>query len=186
MSGELAPAMVQVVRFTVAGVPVERASAGLGRPYTVVYDGACKVCKRIVGTLTRLDRRQLLELTPSQGPGVRARYPWIPERAYAESVQLIAADGRTWQGAAAVERIIELIPKGWLFSWIFKLPFVRPLAERFYRWFARHRYALGCGAHCQYRQLALDFEGVEAKALPGPARPNGGAVAALPTASGNA
>jgi len=34
---------------------------------------------------------------------------------------------------------------------------VRPLAERFYRWFARNRYRLGCGEHCQFRELDLEF-----------------------------
>jgi predicted DCC family thiol-disulfide oxidoreductase YuxK len=179
-----APATIPVVRFTIAGVPVEQASAGLGRPYTVVYDGACRVCQRIVRALTRWDRDHQLELVPSQGPGVRARFPWIPERSYAESVQLIAADGQTWQGAAAVERIIDLMPKGWLISWVFSLPFVRPLAERLYRWFARYRYRLGCGKHCQYRQLALDFEGAEATALPAPSGPP--APPALPAPGGRA
>lgn len=174
MSAAAAAATLPVVRFTVAGVPVEPTSAGLGRPYTIVYDGACRVCQRIVRVLTRWDKRGLLELVPSQAPGVKARFPWLPERAYAESVQLIAADGRTWQGAAAVERIIDLMPKGWLISWVFSIPAVRPLAERFYRWFARHRYRLGCGKHCQYRPLAVDFEGTEApKALP--PRPANGA-----------
>jgi predicted DCC family thiol-disulfide oxidoreductase YuxK len=28
---------------------------------------------------------------------------------------------------------------------------VRALADRFYRWFARNRYRLGCGSHCQSR-----------------------------------
>jgi predicted DCC family thiol-disulfide oxidoreductase YuxK len=164
-------ATVPVVRFTIAGAPIEKASAGLGRPYTVVYDGSCRVCKRIVRALTRWDKHHLLELTPSQAPGVKARFPWVPERAYAESVQLIAADGHTWQGAAAVERIIDLMPKGWLISWIFSIPAVRPLAERFYRWFARHRYQLGCGKHCQYRQLALDFDVAEAPAAALPPAP---------------
>ncbi len=186
MSGALAPATVSVVRFTIAGVPVEKASLGLGRAYTVVYDGACRVCQRIVRTLTRWDRDRLLEFAPSQGPGVRARFPWVPERAYAESVQLIAADGRTWQGAAAVEHIIDLMPKGWLLTWVFSIPFVRPLAERFYRWFAMHRYALGCGKHCQFRQLALDFEGEEPKALPAAPSPPPAAAGALPAPVGRA
>ena len=42
-------------------------------------------------------------------------------------------------------------------SWIFSIPFVRPLAERFYRWFARNRYRLGCGEHCQFRPQDVDF-----------------------------
>jgi predicted DCC family thiol-disulfide oxidoreductase YuxK len=34
---------------------------------------------------------------------------------------------------------------------------VRPLAEKFYRWFARNRYRLGCGEHCQLRESDLSF-----------------------------
>jgi predicted DCC family thiol-disulfide oxidoreductase YuxK len=49
------------------------------------------------------------------------------------------------------------MPKGKLVSWVFKLPYARPLAERFYRWFARNRYRLGCGEHCTYRGERVDF-----------------------------
>jgi predicted DCC family thiol-disulfide oxidoreductase YuxK len=31
---------------------------------------------------------------------------------------------------------------------VFAIPFARTLADRFYRWFARNRYRLGCGEHC--------------------------------------
>ncbi|MGI8548318.1 MAG: thiol-disulfide oxidoreductase DCC family protein, partial [Gemmatimonadaceae bacterium] len=142
-------------RFTVAGDD-PRAKARIldieERPYTVIYDGNCKVCGKVVGVLVRRDRQGVLEVVPSQAPGVHGRFPWIPLRAYAESVQVVRnTDGKTWQGAAAIEAIINAMPKGWLIGWIFKIPFIRPTAERFYRWFARNRYQLGCGAHCEYR-----------------------------------
>jgi predicted DCC family thiol-disulfide oxidoreductase YuxK len=148
------------VRFTIAGVDRDAptaAPAALGRPYTVIYDGDCKVCGRIVRLLRGWDREQILEIISSQTPGVQARFPWIPARAYAESVQLVGPGGRTWQGASAVEQILDLLPKGGLLTWIFSVPFARPLAERFYRWFARNRYRLGCGAHCTYRELMVDY-----------------------------
>ncbi len=148
---------VPVVQFTVRGESAAP-TRGLGRPYTVVFDGNCKVCGRVVRVLTEWDKRsQLLELTSSQTPGVQARFPWIPARAYTESVQLIGSNGRTWQGARAVEQILDALPKGWLVSWLFKLPFARPVAERFYRWFARNRYRLGCGEHCTYREELLEY-----------------------------
>ena len=153
---------VPVVRFTVAGedpAAQARVVGTMGRPYTVVYDGACNVCGRLVNVLAVWDTHGVLEITPSQAPGVHARFPWIPLRAYAESVQVIrTADGQTWQGAAAIEAIINAVPKGRLIGWVFALPFVRPLAERFYRWFARHRYKLGCGKHCQYHPLDVEFD----------------------------
>ena len=163
---------VQVVRFTVRGAPRSPGDAvaggsgytggmwhvGEGRPYTLVYDGTCKVCGKLVGMLVRWDRgSRLLEIVPSQLPGVQARFPWIPARAYLESLQLVGPGGRTWQGAAAVERLLDVLPRGRLISWIFSIPFVRGLADRFYRWFARNRYKLGCGAHCALHAEMLDF-----------------------------
>jgi predicted DCC family thiol-disulfide oxidoreductase YuxK len=145
---------VPVVRFVVAGVESDQCPEGC--PYTVVYDGACNVCQRIVRRLNEWDRRGTFETIPSQAPGVHARFPWIPIQAYRESVQLIGPGGETWQGAAAIEKILDLLPKGRFVSWIFRIPFVRPLADRFYRWFARNRYKLGCGEHCQYRPLEVD------------------------------
>ncbi len=145
---------VPVVRFTVAG---HEESIGLGRPYTVVYDGDCKVCSRLVKLLRKWDRRRDLEIVPSQAPGVMARFPWIPARAYRDALQLIGPGGRTWQGALAIEQLLTILPKGKLFSWLFKIPFMRTVADRFYRWFARNRYRLGCGEHCQLRSESLDF-----------------------------
>jgi predicted DCC family thiol-disulfide oxidoreductase YuxK len=123
----------------------------LNRPFAVVYDGDCAVCTRLAHALQRLDARGTFDVITSQAPGVQARFPWIPPDAYRESLQLVEEGGRTWQGAAAVERILDLLPRGRWITWVFSLPFARPLAERLYRGFARNRYRLGCGAHCQYR-----------------------------------
>ena len=143
---------VPVVRFTVAG-EYEQASAGLGRAYTVVFDGDCRVCTRLAGVLETWDASRQLEVVSSQHHGVMARFPWIPAHAYADALQLIARDGTTWQGSAAIEQLLGVLPRGRLIAWVFRIPFVRPLADRFYRWFARNRYRLGCGAHCQTRPL---------------------------------
>lgn len=138
-------------------IPDDAPTAGSpGRTYTVVYDGHCNVCKRLVRQVAKRDRNGELEIFPSQIPGLAARFPWIPARAYLESVQVIETrTGRTWQGAAALEQILDILPKGKLVTWIFSIPFMRPLAEKFYRWFARNRYQLGCGQHCQLRDPDL-------------------------------
>ena len=59
------------------------------RRYTVIYDGQCKVCTRSVELLTKWDRNHDLEMTPSQTPGVREKFPWIAPRAYADSIQVV-------------------------------------------------------------------------------------------------
>ena len=154
---------VPVVRFTVAGQ--ETASRGLGRQYTVVFDGDCRVCTRLANALRQWDGERALEVVSSQQQGVMVRFPWIPPRAYAEALQLVAADGTTWQGSAAVEQLLHMLPRGRLVAWIFRVPYVRVLADRFYRWFARNRYRLGCGSHCQSRPL--DVMWAEAEREPG-------------------
>lgn len=148
-----------VVRFTVRGMEAGQTWAPRPGRYTVVYDGACNVCTRLANVLRRWNRAdELIEVVPSQTPGLHARFPWIPARAYAESLQLVAPDGTTWQGATAVEQLLDILPRGRFVSWVFRIPFARRLADRFYRWFARNRYRLGCGEHCQYRALSVDFE----------------------------
>jgi predicted DCC family thiol-disulfide oxidoreductase YuxK len=153
---------VPVVRFTGAGHahdhPVAPTIGDPDRRYTVIYDGHCKVCGRMVKMLTKWDRDRELEIIPSQAPGIRERFPWIPARAYVESVQVVqTSNGKTWQGAAALEELLKILPKGRLISWLFKIPLVRPLVDLFYRWFARNRYRFGCGEHCQVREADLDY-----------------------------
>ena len=147
---------VPVVRFTVAGQP-ELPGSGLGRPYTLVFDGACRMCTRLSNVLRHWDSQSNIEVTASQAPGVTARFPWIPQRAYAEAIQLVGPGGETWQGAAAIEQLLTVLPRGRWIAWIFHVPFVRALADRVYRWVARNRYKLGCGEHCQSRPLDVAF-----------------------------
>ena len=147
---------VPVVRFTIAGQE-EQPSSGLGRPYTLVFDGACRMCTRLSNVLRHWDSRGTIEVTASQAPGVMARFPWIPHRAYAEAIQLVGPGGKTWQGAAAIEQLLTTLPRGRWIAWIFHVPFVRALADRIYRWVARNRYRLGCGDQCQSRPLDVSF-----------------------------
>jgi predicted DCC family thiol-disulfide oxidoreductase YuxK len=130
----------------------ERAVASIMPSYTVVYDGDCKVCQRSVAALAKWDRLGTLEIIPSQAPGVAEKFPWIAPSAFEESVQVIrVADNKTWQGGAAVEELMSALPRGTFFSWIFSIPFARPIAERLYRWFAGNRHRFGCKDHCGVR-----------------------------------
>lgn len=146
---------IPVVHFRFGGATA--GAAGMGRPYTVVYDGACKVCGRLVVLLNAWDARDELEVIPFQNTSVLDRFPWIPSEAYAEAMQLVGPGGRTWQGGDAVEQLLKILPLGGALSWAFKVPGFGGLFNRFYRWFARNRYKFGCGEHCQVRPLKIDF-----------------------------
>ncbi|MDQ6830200.1 MAG: DUF393 domain-containing protein [Gemmatimonadota bacterium] len=147
---------IPIVRFTVGGR--EAVQAGMGRPYTVVYDGTCKVCGRLVRLLNKWDSHQVIETVPSQNASVPARFPWIPPHAYVDAMQLIGPDGRTWSGAQAIEQLLGILPRGGAIGWLFKLPFVGKLADTGYKWFARNRYKFGCGEHCQLKHQDSAFE----------------------------
>ncbi|HEY7899092.1 MAG TPA: DUF393 domain-containing protein [Gemmatimonadaceae bacterium] len=126
------------------------------RPYTVLYDGHCGVCRRLAKRLAALDRRSVFEMVPSQQPDVPERFPWIPASAFAETLQLVRnSDKRTWQGAMAVEEILRRLRGGWLVVWVFSVPFGRRLADRLYRWFADHRHVAGCGERCSVQVPSL-------------------------------
>jgi predicted DCC family thiol-disulfide oxidoreductase YuxK len=104
--------------------------------YRVIYDGDCTVCTRIATVLERWGG-DLLDVQPSTEPS--------------DSLQVISPDGRLWERGPAVEQLLRVLPRGRLITWVFHIPFVRGLTDRFYRWFARNRYRLGCGKHCPYR-----------------------------------
>lgn len=146
---------IPVVRFVFGGKGAD--VAGLGRPYTVVYDGTCRVCTRAARLLERWDTRRELEVIPFQNSSVLDRFPWIPAASYAEAMQLVGPGGRTWQGAEAIEQLLDILPYGGLLGWVFSIPFFGGGFARFYRWFARNRYKFGCGQHCQLRPQNLDF-----------------------------
>src|ERR1700744_895954 len=109
-----------------------RSAAESDRPYTCGYDGTCRVCTRLCRALEKWDRDHLIEIIPSQDPGVPMRFPWIPPHADIEALQLIGPGLETWSGAAAIEQLLDILPKGRLVGWIFTIPFVRPAAHRFY------------------------------------------------------
>lgn len=146
--------MVPVVTFVVRPpvldpVAVAAARAAVTRP-VVLYDGDCRMCTRLARLLRRLDRGGTLEVVAGQDVPIERRFPWITRSALAEALHLVQPGGETIAGATAVAEIVRLLPGGALPAWVLRLPGVRSLADVAYRWVARNRHALGCGAHCRY------------------------------------
>ena len=111
------------------------AAAARGRPWALLFDGGCAVCVRLAGLVEKWDTRRMIALVPSNDPELAA-------------IELTGAGGELRVGAAAVERLLDLLPRGWIGRWIFRLPFGAEAADRGYRWFARHRHRFGCRVHC--------------------------------------
>lgn len=103
----------------------------------LVYDGDCRFCGRWVARWqARTGAR--VDYVPLQQPGVLVRLG-IPLASARRSVQLVLPDGRRYEGAEAVFRVVLFAPGRHLLARIGLLPVVRWIAERFYRLVANHR-----------------------------------------------
>jgi len=116
--------------------------------YTLIFDGACGMCMRWMGRVRSWDTKEVFEYLPLQDPSIPERFPSLTREALEQAMHVVGPDGRVWAGSAAVEKIVDLLPMGRWVSWIFALPFARPIADRVYRWVADNRSRLGCGEHC--------------------------------------
>jgi len=117
--------------------------------YTLLYDGECPLCRRAVSRVEAWDREGRVELLPAQDPAVPERFPWLAEEALMGSMHLVGPGNETREGAAAVEELAGILPRWRWAAWLFRLPLVRPLGRRVYRWVARNRYRVSCTQHCR-------------------------------------
>ncbi|GAA4011463.1 DUF393 domain-containing protein [Actimicrobium antarcticum] len=105
---------------------------------TVLYDGACPLCRREVGVYRDLD-----PLEPLRWLDVSALDAQLPEGAdratYMARFHVRQADGTMLSGAAAFVALWSALP-GWRWLGRFgRLPGVTPVLELMYRFFLRLR-----------------------------------------------
>lgn len=108
----------------------------------VLYDGRCVLCTTTVARLSRLKLKAELSMIPLSSAEASVR----PQHKTMEQLlaQLHVKDdaGVWYEGADAVVRILRTVKGlGWI-ALAYKLPGLRPAAERVYRWLAANRYRL--------------------------------------------
>lgn len=118
---------------------------------TLLHDGACALCARLVSTVRAWDRDGRIECLAYQDASVAARFPALAPADLARELHLVEPDGRVTRGPAAVERLLRLLPHGRPLALLFHLPFAGAVAARVYAAVARNRHRLGCGEHCGAR-----------------------------------
>ena len=62
-----------------------------------------------------------------------------------EQVWFVAENGRLTGGAEAVNAVLKLVWWARPFTWLYFLPFMRPIEDKLYRWVAAHRHRLPGG-----------------------------------------
>jgi predicted DCC family thiol-disulfide oxidoreductase YuxK len=107
---------------------------------TVLYDGACNLCRVSVARVRRMDRRSRIELLDLHDASVPARFPQVDIEEAMRLMQAVDPDGRVYSGADAWARIGLTLP-GWNFiAWVLLVPGIHFIARHFYSWVARNRY----------------------------------------------
>ena len=107
---------------------------------TVLYDGACNLCRASVTRVRRLDSGGRIELLDLRGASVAVRFPQVNLEEAMRLMQAVDRSGHVYSGADAWARIGLTLP-GWRFmAWVILVPGIHFVAQRVYAWIARNRY----------------------------------------------
>jgi predicted DCC family thiol-disulfide oxidoreductase YuxK len=107
---------------------------------TVLFDGACPLCRASVERVRRHGPAGRIELVDLHDPGVPARFPQINADEAMRLMQAVDRRGRTYSGVDAWARIGLSLP-GWKWlAWFLLVPGVHLIAAQVYGWVARNRY----------------------------------------------
>jgi predicted DCC family thiol-disulfide oxidoreductase YuxK len=124
---------------------------------TVLYDGACNLCRASVARVRGMDPRGRIELLDLHDSSVSARFPQVNREEAMRLMQAVDPRGRVYSGVDAWARIGLALP-GWkLLAWLLLVPGIHFLARHLYAWVARNRYRWNREA-CQDGTCALHLK----------------------------
>jgi len=107
---------------------------------TVLYDGACSLCRGSVVRVQKFDRERCIAFVDVRDASVKERFPQVDVEVALRWMQAVGSNGRVWSGADAWARMGMLLP-GWkLAAWILTVPGIHWMAGKVYAWLARNRY----------------------------------------------
>jgi predicted DCC family thiol-disulfide oxidoreductase YuxK len=107
---------------------------------TILYDGACGLCRASVARLRRMDPGGRIELLDLHDPSAATRFPQVNREEAMRLMQGVDSQGRVFSGVDAWARIGLTLP-GWkLIAWLLLVPGIHSIAGVIYAWVARNRY----------------------------------------------
>lgn len=116
---------------------------------TLLIDGACPLCRREADLLRRLDDdRKRLAFVDITAPDFDAARYGRTQAEVMGQIHAVAPDGTLVTGMEVFRRAYAAVGWGWLIAptgW----PWLRPLVDTAYRWFARNRLRLTGRAACE-------------------------------------
>ena len=125
-------------------------SSDLGE-LTVVYDGACPLCRRSVHWLDDRNPAVTLRTIPASSTEAISRFGHIPN--YGDDMIVATPDGRMWVGPPDAYLVLMwALPGLRLLSYVLSIRLLKPLVGRVFRLVTGNRYAIGSllGGECPY------------------------------------
>ncbi len=107
----------------------------------VFYDGSCPLCAAEMKQLAAADREGQVELQDISRPDFTERFPHVDPVQADRILQGETDDGTPLYGLDVTARAWTLAGKGWRVNWL-RWPLIRPVADRVYLFFARHRHRI--------------------------------------------
>ncbi len=109
------------------------------RPFTILIDGRCTLCRREAAFVQRLDHgRGLLRIVDITLADFDPAALGTTMDAVMGQIHGIAPDGTLLRGMEVFRRAYGAVGKRWLLAWT-AWPILRPIVDQLYLWFARHR-----------------------------------------------
>jgi predicted DCC family thiol-disulfide oxidoreductase YuxK len=113
-----------------------------GFDFEVFYDGGCRVCRREVRRLRRLDQRQRIRFVDIAAEGFDRSSVGVTWEALMGRIHARLPDGTIVDGVEVFRRLYTAVGFGPLVA-LTRLPGVAQLLDLGYRWFAKNRLRLG-------------------------------------------
>ncbi len=110
---------------------------------TIVYDGECQFCIAQVGQIKRMDRDRQFDYMPRQSPDLDQRFPALKAMDLEQGMRVVDQAGRIYIAADAVYEIAKRLPGPRMIAWLYRVPVLKQIAQRTYKWVASNRKKLG-------------------------------------------
>lgn len=111
--------------------------------YTLLYDGACRICTGQAETVAAYNDAGQIEILDLRSPEVRERFPQVAPEVAQRELHLVAPDGTLYRGAEAVRETLLRLPSLRGLGEVMRLPGVMDLARPIYAFIAANRYLFG-------------------------------------------
>ncbi len=119
----------------------EQTTKSSGPLITMLFDGACPLCKREAGMIRRADRHGRVGMRDIAAPDFDPAEFGLSHDAVHARIHGVLADGTVLEGMEVFRRVYAAIGRGWMLGWT-RWPIARPITDAMYRWFARNRHRL--------------------------------------------